>query len=290
MPVVCKMAKYQRVKPAMENILRAGKVESQAAVLRANADHPSLAPTCKLARINSSKEQAAYKFICKQSSHLMKQNHLIQQPHTNVTGKKRDAAKVMLIFSAPLPEKVTSVPSHCEHAHVRSMPQSTLATREKALIVKRRQLCAGEKGVYWALTKRKKGYYKIDKAVRLLLVAAFKDYPHIIVSLNGKDTLQLKNTNGTKVPVLKVLMQVGLGTIFSDIVKNNPTIKNKVGERAFHYIISGLGRVHHSLGCYVGGISILARSLIIRRGFFPQRIYFNVCTQDVFQSFSFVEL
>jgi hypothetical protein len=45
------------------------------------------------------------------------------------------------------------------------------------------------------------------------------------------------------VAVPKLLTQVGLGTIFSDIIKDNPTIKNKVGERAFRYIISGLGSV-----------------------------------------------
>jgi hypothetical protein len=99
------------VKPAVENILHAWKVEVQAAVLRAVADHPFLAPACKLARINSSKKQAAYKFICKQSSHLMKQNCLIKKPCANVTANKHDAAKVMLTFSAPLPEKVTDLPS-----------------------------------------------------------------------------------------------------------------------------------------------------------------------------------
>ncbi len=46
-----------------------------------------------------------------------------------------------------------------------------------------------------------------------------------------------------KVAVPKLLMQVGLGTIFSDIIKDNPTIKNKVGEHVFRYIISGLGSV-----------------------------------------------
>jgi hypothetical protein len=46
------------------------------------------------------------------------------------------------------------------------------------------------------------------------------------------------------VAISKLLTQVGLGTIFSNIIKDNPTIKNKVGERAFRYIISGLGSVH----------------------------------------------
>jgi hypothetical protein len=46
-----------------------------------------------------------------------------------------------------------------------------------------------------------------------------------MVSPNAKDTLQVKNADGGKVVVLKLLMQFGLGTIFSDIIKDNPTIK-----------------------------------------------------------------
>jgi hypothetical protein len=43
---------------------------------------------------------------------------------------------------------------------VLGVPQSTLATREKALIKKRRQLSADKKGIFEALAKRKKGYSK----------------------------------------------------------------------------------------------------------------------------------
>ncbi len=53
----------------------------------------------------------------------------------------------------------------------------------------------------------------------------------------------MKNADGKKVVVPKLLTQVGLGNIFSNITKDNQTIKNNVGERAFHYIISGLGSV-----------------------------------------------
>jgi len=36
--------------------------------------------------------------------------------------------------------------------------------------------------------------------------------------VNTKDMLQLKDNDGEKVSVCKVLTQVGLGTIFSDII------------------------------------------------------------------------
>jgi hypothetical protein len=105
------------------------------------------------------------------------------------TDEKRDAVKVMLTFSAPSPEKMTFVPSQRDRAHVLGVPQSTLATREKALIEKRRQLSAGKKGIFWELAKRKKGYSKIDNAIRLLLVTAFNNHPHVIVSPNARDTI-----------------------------------------------------------------------------------------------------
>jgi hypothetical protein len=45
-------------------------------------------------------------------------------------------------------------------------------------------------------------------------------------------------------------MQDGLGTIFSNMVNDNPTVKNKVCERVFHYIISGLGSICHFTNSY----------------------------------------
>jgi hypothetical protein len=54
------------------------------------------------------------------------------------------------------------------------------------------------------------------------LVVAFNNHPHSIVVLpNANDTLQVKNADSEKVSVCKVLMQVGLRTIFSDIIRDN---------------------------------------------------------------------
>jgi hypothetical protein len=213
------------MKPVVENILCAGSVQVQAAVLRAVADHPSLAPAHELASIELSKMQAAYKFVCKQSSRLMKTNRNRAFPRAKTTDKKRNAVEVTLTFSAPLPETMTLVPSQRDCARVLGVPQSTLATREKALIEKRRQLSASKKGIFWALAKCKKGYSKINDAIRLLLVTVFNNHPHIILSPNARDTLQVKNADGKKVAVPKLLTQVGLGTIFSDIIKDNQQSK-----------------------------------------------------------------
>jgi hypothetical protein len=60
----------------------------------------------------------------------------------------------------------------------------------------------------------------------------------------------VKNADGEKVVVPKLLMQVGLGTIFSDIIKDVPTIKNKVGECALRYIISSLGSIRRFTNFY----------------------------------------
>ena len=70
-PAARKMAKQRRVKPAVDNILNAGNVQSQAALLRALADHPALAPAIKMAGIATSKEMAAAKFVCNQSARMM---------------------------------------------------------------------------------------------------------------------------------------------------------------------------------------------------------------------------
>lgn len=153
----------------------------------------------------------------------------------------------MPTFSAPLQEKTAEVPSKCDCTCVLGMPRRTLSRVDTVLVKKGRQQSAGKKGIYWALTKCKKGYSKIDEALWSLLVAAFNDHTHVIMLPNANDLLhlKLKNVNGKKVLVCKVLTQASLGTIFSDIIRDNPTIKGKVVERAFRYIVSGLGCVRH---------------------------------------------
>jgi hypothetical protein len=123
------------------------------------------------------------------------------------------------------------------------VPSSTLHPVEKSIIEKRRQLTAAERGKNWVLSKRKKGYSTINNELQTLLFVAFNDHPHVVVLPNTKDTLQVKNTDCEKVSVRKILAMVGLGTIFSDIVRDNPTIKNTVGKCAFCYLMSGNGCV-----------------------------------------------
>jgi hypothetical protein len=130
MPVGQKMMKYQRVKPAVDNILHAGSMQAQAAVLHAVADHPSLVPAREVAMIDLLKMQAASKFVCKQSSFLMERNRNRKNPHSRTIDEKCNATEVMLTFSAPLSEKVTGVPSQRDCACVLGIPQSTLAKRD----------------------------------------------------------------------------------------------------------------------------------------------------------------
>ncbi len=65
--------------------------------------------------------------------------------------------------------------------------------------------------IYWALSKRKKGYSTINKSIQLLLIAAFKDHPNVIVLPNSKDALQVKNEGRVKVAMQKSMTVVGLG-------------------------------------------------------------------------------
>ncbi len=111
----------------VEIILHARNIEAQGAVLCVVANYPSLAPAHELARIDWSKEQAAYKFVCKESSCLMKQDFLMEKPRANVTIEKCNAAEVMPTFSAPLPEKMTGMPSQRDCACVLGMPRRTLS-------------------------------------------------------------------------------------------------------------------------------------------------------------------
>jgi hypothetical protein len=130
------------------------------------------------------------------------------------------------------------------------MPRTTLQRIHKKGTKKSRQLTARERDVYWSRAQRRKGYIRIGDDLCSLLIEAFHNHPHVIVSPNTKDTIKVKNSDGEKIGVRKILTMVGLGTIFSDIVQDYPTIKKKVEERAFRYIISTLGCVRQFTDSY----------------------------------------
>jgi hypothetical protein len=117
-----------------------------------------------------------------------------------------------------------------------------------------------------------------------LLIVAFNDHPYVVVSPNTKDTLQIKNADGEKVSVRKILTMVGLGTIFSDIIRDNPTIKNTVGECAFRYLISRFGCVRqfthlHKMMCGCTtcvGLQMLHCLLKAKRGVVQGQIMINL--------------
>ena len=115
---------------------------------------------------------------------------------------------------------------------------------------KHHQLTAGERGEFLSRAKQRKGYRMISEDLCSLLIATLNDHPHVIVPPNAKDTIQVKNSVGEKLGVRKILTMVGLGTIFLDIVRDNPAIKKKVGKRAFRYIISTLGCVRQFTNLY----------------------------------------
>ena len=147
-PNASKMAKHRKVKPAVDKILNAGGVESQAAVLRAVADHPALTVARLLAGIDSSKSMNATKFLCEQSSHMLSRTRSTTGGKS--TNEKRDAAETILVSLAPSPG-TKNAPSICARASILGIARTTLKRREKQLIDKRGKLTAGELGVCWAV-------------------------------------------------------------------------------------------------------------------------------------------
>ena len=225
------------IEPTVDKIFDAGNINDQATMIRAVVDHPASVAAHTLAGILSTKEQTAALFVSKQTARMLGRACSNIQVRGKSKREKCDATKVGMSFSAPsptLPSMIweTVVPSQCDCAKLFRIPRSTCRRVDIAMITKRQQLTAGERGIYWAQATTKRGYLTISDELKSIFVLP-----------NTKDTLQVKNDNGDKVLVRKILTMVGLGTIFSDIVRGHPTIKNKVGEHAFWYIDSGHRRV-----------------------------------------------
>ena len=109
-PLAQRIAKCRQVKPAVDIIMCAGNAVQQGALLRGVLDHPSMFSARKMAAIDSSKESAAEKYVVGQSARMMERNRNTSKLHGNTTTEKRDAVEVILAFSAPSPQKTTSVP------------------------------------------------------------------------------------------------------------------------------------------------------------------------------------
>jgi hypothetical protein len=269
-----KMEKMRKVKPAIDQILKAGSVKDQAAVLHAVINHHDLAAARELAGINLSKDITTAKYVCEQSTRMLGWARSSKNAHGKTSCKKRDAAKVVLTFTAPLPNGGENVPSRHKRACLLGIAPLMLDQLDNAMIQKRQQLTDRERGDHWALTKAKKGYSTISLELKEMLLNAFHDHPHVVVLPNSKDTLNVKNADGFTTTVRKILTMVGIGTIFSDIVNAHPTIKNKVGERAFRYIVGGLGFVRRFTDSYkvicgcteCVGLQTLHRSLQAKHG------------------------
>jgi hypothetical protein len=103
--------------------------------------------------------------------------------------------------------------------------------------------------------------------------------------------LQTQGTCSKIVAVHKLLMQVGFRIIFSDIINENPSIKNKVSEHAFRYIISRLGSVYHLTNSYKQkcgctecvGLHTLHCLLLAKRGVIHRQfaVHAQNCTRAV---------
>jgi hypothetical protein len=122
------------------------------------------------------------------------------------TRDKCHATKVVLTCTAPLPNRVPVIPSQCKCACLLGIVPATLNHVNHVMIKKRQQLIAGERGIYWAIAKGKKEYSKISNKLKLLLLNAFNNHPHVLVWPNTKYTLQVMNADGKKSLVRKELI------------------------------------------------------------------------------------
>jgi hypothetical protein len=104
-----------------------------------------------------SKTLAALIFLCNQSSRMMERACNDDAVCSKTSQEKCDAIEVVLTFSMPSPNKTADTPSMRDRACIMDVPSSMLYCVEKSIIEKQCQLTAAERGIYWVLSKHKKG-------------------------------------------------------------------------------------------------------------------------------------
>ncbi len=68
-----------------------------------------------------------------------------------------------MTFPALSPDKMVGIPSMHERTRIIGVSRTTLKCIQKHVMEKRCQLTAGEKGVYWALAKRRRDIARLTK-------------------------------------------------------------------------------------------------------------------------------
>jgi hypothetical protein len=236
------MAKMRCVKPTVDKIVNAGNTNHQATTIRAVLDHPALAAACTIAGILSTKDQVVASFVSEQTARMLERARTNLKVRGKSKREKRDATEVVMSFSAPSPtrpstNRETVVPSQRDCAKLLRIPRSSLQRVDAAMITKRQQLTAGERG-YWALAKTKRGYSTISDELKSILLDAFNDHPHVVVSPNTKDVLQVKNADGEKVLVVNVAPHWECQTLQCANCKEYPVPAEEAREDAGAEVIS----------------------------------------------------
>ena len=100
----------------------------EAALLCTVTYHPALNNARELAGIEMLNTLAASKFICEQSSKMMKcaRTSDLLCVRGKLSQEKCDAAKVAFTFCAPSPDKTAYAPSMRDHTRIMGVPSSTL--------------------------------------------------------------------------------------------------------------------------------------------------------------------
>ena len=131
-------------------------------MIRAVLGHTALAAACTLAGILSTKDQAVTSYISEQTVRMVERARSNLKVRGKSKREKRDATKVVMTFSAPSPtrpstNRETVVPSQRDRAKLLRIPRASLQRVDGAMITKRQQLTARERGIYWALAKKREG-------------------------------------------------------------------------------------------------------------------------------------
>ena len=125
--------------------------------------------------------------------------------------------------------KVAAVVGAREWASELGLSLTTAWRRLKGAIERRAKLDEGEEDAYWTYYRERVGQ-GIDEETRKLVLDFYIGHPSIKRSPMKSDMLQMKDANGEKVLVAKLLSEVSLTDVYIDFEKKHPGL---LKERAF---------------------------------------------------------
>jgi hypothetical protein len=217
-------AKNRAVNTIVSAVQSVGNPDQQKLALRDAILHPRIQGFAQAAGFHGgAKKRKTEDFFSEQAKKMVSRARETGHKKGRTNDDKASFVEAIITAFAESPEdpdplKKTNKPTEKERIEKLDIPYSTGRRLFKKARAKRLQLKSNTAKVKWSVRKKRKGFSKITATVQANLRQWILDHPHVINSPIAKDTLLVRNSEGIKERVSKLLLEIPIRELHNDLI------------------------------------------------------------------------